>query len=161
MIKENIKTGNFQLKSGRYSSLYFDIKSLFCNGSFALYIAKNIELSDDIKYIGGMEFGAIQFATAVSISYGYLPSFIVRKQTKPHGLGGRVVSYVDPMVGGCVLVDDVITTGSSIDECVEVLKTERHDLKVDSIICVVDRTQGEYKKYPIYSFFKEEDFANP
>ena len=158
MIQKHIKSGSFELKSGKYNNKYFDIKSLFCNGSFGLYVAKAIELSDDIKYVGGMEFGSIQFATALSISYGYMPSFIVRKQTKIHGLGGRVISYVSPMVGKCCIVDDVITTGSSVEDCIEGLKLDGHQLEIDSIIAVIDRTNGEYKKFPIYSFFKEEDF---
>lgn len=158
LISKFILTGNFKLKSGRYSDKYFDMKSLFCNGTFALYAAKCIRPPNDLKYVGGMEFGATQFATAVSVSFNWLPSFIVRKQTKVHGLGGRVVSYVDPMVGKCILVDDVITTGSSVDECVRVLKEEKHELEVDSIVCIVDRSKGEYTKYPIVSFYKEEDF---
>lgn len=159
MIQKHIRLGSFELKSGRFSDKYFDIKTPFCNGSFAFYVAKSIELSDDIKYIGGEEYGAIPFAVALSVTHNYLPYFVIRKMTKTHGLGGKVVSYRNPMVGKCCILDDVITTGTSVDNCIDVLKDEGHKLKVDSIICIVDRTQGEYKKYPIHSFFKEEDFG--
>jgi orotate phosphoribosyltransferase len=158
LISKFVRKGEFKLKSGRISDKYFDIKSLFCNGSFALYAAKCIQVSDDIKYVGGMESGATPFATAVSVSFNYLPSFRVRKKAKSYGLDGRVISYMNPMIGKCIIVDDVITTGSSVDECVKVLKKEGHQLQVDSVVCIVDRTEGKYTKYPIISFYTEGDF---
>ena len=158
LVAKFVRKGEFQLKSGIISDKYFDIKSLFCNGSFALYTAKCIQVSKDIKYVGGMETGATPFVTAISVSFNYLPTFRIRKKAKSYGLDGRVISYMKPMIGKCIIVDDVITTGSSVDECVKVLKKEGHQLEVDSVVCIVDRTKGKYTKYPIVSFYTEDDF---
>jgi orotate phosphoribosyltransferase len=158
LVDKFVRKGEFKLKSGIISDKYFDIKSLLCNGSFALYTAKCIKVTKDIKYVGGMETGATPFITAISVSFNYLPAFRIRKRAKSYGLDGRVISYTKPMIGKCILVDDVITTGSSIDECVKVLKKEGHQLEVDSVVCIVDRTKGKYTKYPIVSFYVEDDF---
>jgi orotate phosphoribosyltransferase len=91
--------------------------------------------------IGGMTMGAdpIAVATAmVAFRDGRdLNAFSIRKTSKDHGTGGRVVG---PVVPGTrvVILDDTTTTGSAAIEAAEVAAAE--GLEVIQAVALVDRS---------------------
>ena len=110
----------FVLASGRTSP--YDMRRLNAHPEGLHLAARAIleRVSERARSVGGMEAGAIPLATAVSLeSRGTdfpLRSFWVRKSTKSHGTGRLIEGMLEPPY---ILVDDVITTGSSVLRALE------------------------------------------
>ncbi|NQW33641.1 MAG: orotate phosphoribosyltransferase, partial [Acidimicrobiaceae bacterium] len=82
-------------------------------------------LPADITAIGGLTMGADPVAfgiAAIAATRGRsLRSFSVRKETKDHGVTGRIAGALQP--GDKVaIVEDTVTRGTSIFEAVEVVR---------------------------------------
>ena len=112
----------FVLASGRTSPFYFDMRRLTAHPE-GLHLAASTRLErvpGRTRSVGGMEAGAIPLATAVSLeSRGMdtpLKSFWVRKSPKSHGTGRLIEGMLEAPY---ILVDDVITTGSSVLRALE------------------------------------------
>jgi len=67
-----------------------------------------------------------------------IDAFSVRKFTKAHGTGGRVVGPCGR--GRVVIVEDVITTGGSAREAIEAARD--YGLDVVMVLVLVDRQEG-------------------
>lgn len=112
----------FVLASGRTSPFYFDMRRLNAHPE-GLHLAAHAilgQVPERSRSVGGMEAGAIPLATAVSLeSRGTgspLKSFWVRKSPKSHGTGRLIEGILERPY---ILVDDVITTGSSVLRALE------------------------------------------
>jgi orotate phosphoribosyltransferase len=129
--------GPYTLSSGLSSKYYYDGKGATQDPVAAWLIANamvDVILSSGAEAVGGLEIGAIPIADAVGIaallsSHQRLPTFIVRKQPKSHGIQSQVTQANMP--DGSVLlrpgrkvaiVDDVITTGDSIQKAIDVVQ---------------------------------------
>ena len=113
----------FVLASGRTSPYYFDMRRLNAHPE-GLHLAASAILGqapERARSVGGMEAGAIPLATAVSLESRVmdypLKSFWVRKSPKSHGTGRLIEGILEAPY---ILVDDVITTGSSVLRALEV-----------------------------------------
>jgi orotate phosphoribosyltransferase len=139
----------FTLASGLTSPFYVDCRSLMgYPGPRQLVARAAFERLKglEIDAIGGLEIGAIAIATAIS-DYGYAatPSrewrtFIVRKQTKDHGLG-KLIEGAYQRGDRAVVVDDVLTTGGSVLKAVQAARTA--GMEVRHALVVVDRQEQE------------------
>lgn len=91
--------------------------------------------------IGGMTMGAdpIAVATAMVASrFGRdLAAFSIRKSTKSHGTGGRVVGPVTPGAR-VVILEDTTTTGGAAIEATDAATAE--GLHVIQVVALVDRS---------------------
>jgi uridine monophosphate synthetase len=86
----------------------------------------------------GVPYGAVPLATAVALENGK-PLIMLRKEIKQHGLQKLVEGHYQQ--GDVVLlVEDVITSGSSILETVTQL--EAHGLVVKDVVVILDRQEG-------------------
>ncbi len=97
-------------------------------------------LNADADAVGGMTMGADPIAVATAVMADRpLRAFSVRKETKAHGTGGRLVG---PVVAGdrAVVVEDTVTTGGSMAEAIAVLDAE--GIEVIQAIVLVDRSDG-------------------
>ena len=80
-----------------------------------------------------------------------------RTDTKSHGSGAKIDGFLKEDEGKkAVLIDDAITTGTSILEALEILENE--GIKVENIVVLVDREQGgrnqlEEKGYKLHAAF--------
>ncbi len=138
------------LASGRKSNFYFDSKhtTLHPEGSYLvgkLFFEEIKKLGTPVRGVGGLTIGADPIATAVSlVSYlegEPIPAFIVRKESKDHGIsqwieGWKNLRKKEPVV----VVDDVVTTGKSSLEAAK--KVEEAGYKVEAIIILIDREEG-------------------
>ncbi|KAF3977829.1 MAG: orotate phosphoribosyltransferase [Methylococcales symbiont of Iophon sp. n. MRB-2018] len=123
-----LKFGEFQLKSGRVSPYFFNTglfntgKTLARLGQF--YAQTLIESKLDIDVLYGPAYKGIPLASATSIAYSQLkhdlPFAFNRKEVKDHGEGGLIVG--SPLHGKILIIDDVITAGTSISESVAIIK---------------------------------------
>ena len=127
VLAHSLKTGNFTLKSGRTSSWFLDTKQTACRSDGILLVA-DVALAllpADVTAIGGLTMGADPVAfgiAAIAASRGRtLRSFSVRKESKDHGVTGRIAGALQP--GDKVaIVEDTVTRGTSIFEAVEVVR---------------------------------------
>ena len=123
-----LKFGEFQLKSGRLSPYFFNT-GLFNTGSqlgkLGIFYAQALIQSGiqaDILY--GPAYKGIPLVSATAIAYAQLagkdiPFAFNRKETKDHGEGGLLVGA--SLQGRVIIVDDVITAGTSVRESVEII----------------------------------------
>ncbi|MEM2925358.1 MAG: orotate phosphoribosyltransferase [Methanocellales archaeon] len=142
-----IKFGDFVLSSGKKSNYYIDIKKASTEPNVLKLIAsrigiaiRQIEQNRNTKFdrIAGIELGGVPIAVAVSLELN-LPMLIIRKAEKSHGLKDRIIGNLNPR-DRVVLVEDVVTTGSSALSGVEVIKAAGGF--IDTVISIVDREEG-------------------
>jgi orotate phosphoribosyltransferase len=127
VLAHSLKRGDFVLKSGARSSWFLDTKQTACRPDGILLVADAILalIPDDATAIGGLTMGADPVAfgvAAVAATRGRaVRSFSVRKESKDHGVGGRIAGALEP--GDRVVVtEDTVTRGSSIMEAVDVVR---------------------------------------
>jgi orotate phosphoribosyltransferase len=133
-----------QLASGEWSRDFVDGKRALENGAdLALACRVMLELVDGIEFdaVGGLTLGADQFAHVIAV-LAERRWFVVRKSAKGRGTNRRVEG-ADLRDGVKVLlVDDVVTTGSSINEAYQVIR--ELGAVVTGAVTLVDR--GETAK---------------
>ncbi|MGC8992128.1 MAG: orotate phosphoribosyltransferase [Thermoplasmata archaeon] len=133
-----IMFGDFTLTSGKKSNYYINIKKAITKPEILKEIA--IEMSKKIKdeYIVGIELGSVPIAVAVSLEI-MREYVIVRKEQKSHGTGSLIEGEIKKN-SKYVVIEDVITTGSSVLRAVNAIRGEGGI--VERVICVVDREEG-------------------
>jgi orotate phosphoribosyltransferase len=131
----------FRLSSGAWSYEYVDAKLALASGSDLRMASEAIvEVAAgrgaDFDTVGGLTMGADALAHGVALVSG-ARWFAVRKEQKDHGMGRRVEG--SPVAGALVLLlDDVVTTGGSILEALDVVEAEGG--RVQLATCLVDRS---------------------
>lgn len=154
-----LKFGKFILKSGRISPYFFNA-GLFDNGKFIYEIAhcyadKIIEKKIKFEILFGPAYKGIALSAVVAsilfIKYNVVIGFCFnRKEKKDHGEKGRFIgaSFYKKRV---LIIDDVITSGSSIQESINMIKEKSGN--VIGICIGLDRQemilQKELKIYSI------------
>ncbi|MEW8625504.1 MAG: orotate phosphoribosyltransferase [Candidatus Thiodiazotropha sp.] len=129
---EVLRFGEFTLKSGRVSPYFFNA-GLFNTGAslarLGRYYAQAIVDSGiefDVLYgpaYKGIPLAAVT-AAALYDQHGLdLPYAFNRKEAKDHGEGGVIVGH--PLEGRIMIIDDVISAGTSVRESVEIIKREQ------------------------------------
>ncbi|MBU1261886.1 orotate phosphoribosyltransferase [bacterium] len=156
----------FSLSSGRKSNYYIDGKMVTLDPEGAYLVAKLIiELlkGKRVDGIGGLTIGAdpiVSAVTALSYIEGLpIPAFIVRTEAKKHGMM-KLIEGPLKRDSNVVIVDDVVTTGSSIFKAIS--EVEKEGCKVINVIALVDRCEGAKERlaekgYTLISIFTKED----
>ena len=144
--KSVLRFGEFTLKSGRISPYFFNA-GLFDDGhSLALlgeYYAKTIKASQlDFDMLYGPAYKGIPLATAISVAWYHLyqenlPVAFNRKEAKAHGEGGQLIGAA--VKGKVLIVDDVVSAGTSVRESIEVIAEQ--GAKTVGIAVALDRQE--------------------
>ena len=124
-----LKFGEFTLKSGRISPYFFNSglfntgKSLADLGRFYAEAIMDSGVEFDVIY--GPAYKGIPLAAAISIALADhhdrdMPYAFNRKEAKDHGEGGTIVGA--ELKGNILIVDDVISAGTSVRESVDLIK---------------------------------------
>ena len=136
----------FRLASGTMSNYYIDCRTTTHTGEGKHLIGSiifDMIKQQNVQAIGGLTMGADPIACAVSheafLAGSNIGSFSVRKEPKGHGMGGIIVGDVR-QGDRVVIVDDVITTGSSTIKAIEAARAS--GLEVVCAIALVDREEG-------------------
>ena len=137
--------GPFTLRSGEVSDWYVDARQTTFDGAGAMIVGEAVldVLKPEVVAVGGLTMGAdpIAIATAVAGAAGGRPmrAFSVRKETKRHGTGGRLVGPIGPEDVVAVL-EDTTTTGSAMFEAIEALADA--GVRIAQVVTLVDRSGG-------------------
>ncbi|AFZ70747.1 orotate phosphoribosyltransferase [Caldisphaera lagunensis DSM 15908] len=140
----SIKIGKFLLASGKYSSIYVDMRKMLGNvdgfkriGNLLSQKVNEIKKVDNIDVIIGVATGGIPWASVTSYLIN-LPMAYVRQQ-KGHGLNNQIEG-ADVVNKHGLIIDDVSTTGESL---INSAKTVRENKGiVNYSLVIVDRGQG-------------------
>lgn len=146
---EVLRFGSFTLKSGRKSPYFVNAGQLRTGMAIAglgRAYAAEIEragLACDLVFGPAYKGVPLAVATAIGlaergrdIGYGF-----DRKEAKDHGEGGVFVATAPAPGMHVVLVDDVITSGLSIREAVELIRKAGDDITISAAIVAVDRQE--------------------
>ncbi len=145
-----LRFGEFKTKAGRLSPYFFNA-GLFNTGALldklghfyaqALLAAKKAGRVD-FDMIYGPAYKGIPLAASVAINLARLgldvPYAFNRKEAKDHGEGGTIVGA--PLKGRIVIIDDVISAGTSVRESVSLIKAEV--MTESSAVQDVEKTLG-------------------
>lgn len=141
-----LKFGNFKTKAGRNSPYFFNLgsvnegKSLNELGRFySNYIIKN-NLTFDMIF--GPSYKGIPIVNATSIAlaqenFENTKFAFNRKEIKNHGEGGQIIGH--PLKGNVLILDDVISAGTSIRESIEIILS--HGGVPSGVIVSIDRQE--------------------
>ncbi len=144
------REGDFTLSSGKKSSFYIDLKATTLHPEGALLIGALTvrlvrEMGLDVDAVGGLTLGADPLATATSLAAReaglFWPAYIVRKEPKGHGTSRYIEGTENlPPKARCLVLEDVVTTGSSSLKAIERLREAGY--QPVAVLTVVDRGEG-------------------
>lgn len=141
-----LRFGEFTLKSGRKSPYFFNTglfntgKKLQALGEFyaAAIVANNIQFDG----LFGPAYKGIPLGAVISVALAQqhdidVPVSFNRKEAKDHGEGGSILGA--PLEGKILIVDDVISAGTSVNESVEIIRS--HDAQPAAVMISLNRQE--------------------
>lgn len=121
--------GEFKTKAGRMSPYFFNA-GLFSDGAslsqLSRFYAQAIQASGlEVDMLFGPAYKGIVLAAGTAIALAELgqnlPFCYNRKEAKDHGEGGITIGA--PLKGRVLIIDDVISAGTSVRESVEIIRS--------------------------------------
>ena len=129
MRKGNLRFGEFTLKSERISPYFFNAGGFDDGQSLGeltrCYADAVQEAGVDFDMLFGPAYKGIPLAAATAIALSdhhdkNIPYAYNRKEAKDHGEGGTIVG--SPLAGKVLIIDDVISAGTSVRESLELIR---------------------------------------
>ena len=143
--KQVLKFGEFKTKAGRISPYFFNA-GLFNDGMSLLklgeFYAESIEKSGiEFDMLFGPAYKGITLAASIAIALAKnghnLPYAYNRKEAKDHGEGGVIVGA--PLQGRVLIIDDVISAGTSVRESIDLI--QQHGATACGVAIALDRQE--------------------
>jgi orotate phosphoribosyltransferase len=141
-----LRFGSFILKSGRQSPYFFN-SGLFNSGASLaelgrFYAQTIVDSGLAFDTLFGPAYKGIPLASTTVIALADqhqrdIPYVFNRKEVKDHGEGGQLVGA--DLNGKVLIIDDVISAGTSVRESVEIIKAA--DAKPAGVIIALDRQE--------------------
>lgn len=143
--------GPYTLKSGRLSPYFFNA-GLFNTGSKVAKVAecyaqRIVDSGVQFDVLFGPAYKGIPLAAATAMALQLQHNRDVgfcfnRKEAKTHGEGGSLVGA--PLKGRVLILDDVITAGTAINEAMEILASQP-DASLAGVVIALDRQEKSQK----------------
>jgi orotate phosphoribosyltransferase len=162
LSRQVLRFGQFKLKSGRESPYFFNA-GLFDSGAALsalgrAYAAAASRSGLEFDMLFGPAYKGIALATALAIALANdagrdVPVAFNRKEAKDHGEAGILIGA--PLRGRVLIVDDVITAGTSVRESVRLIRVQgaqpagvlialdRQERGVNSALSAADEVRAE------------------
>lgn len=144
-----LRFGEFKVKSGRTSPYFFNA-GLFNTGASVgrlaqFYAQALVDSGVEFDMLFGPAYKGIPLSTATAIELARHPQMagrdvpfaFNRKEAKDHGEGGMLVGA--PLKGKVVIIDDVITAGTSVRESVQIIRDAGADPA--AVLIALDRME--------------------
>ena len=144
-----LRFGSFVTKSGRTSPYFFNA-GLFNSGASVgrlaqFYAQALVDSKLPFDMLFGPSYKGIPLATATAVALAGHPDMhgrpidfaYNRKEAKDHGEGGVLVGA--PLKGRVVIIDDVITAGTSVRESVEIIRAA--GAEPSAVLIAMDRME--------------------
>jgi orotate phosphoribosyltransferase len=140
-----IRFGEFQTKAGRLSPYFFNA-GMFDDGAalreLTRFYAKALAAGAvEFDVLFGPAYKGIPLVAGVAIALaeaGRNAGFVFnRKEAKDHGEGGLLVGA--PLKGKVMIVDDVISAGTSVRESVDIIRS--HGAQPAGVVIALDRME--------------------
>lgn len=161
--------GEFKTKAGRLSPYFFnagDFNDGSKLGSLGQFYARALlESGISFDMLFGPAYKGITLAASTSIALSNLGKSVSfaynRKEVKDHGEGGVLVGA--KLTGNVVIIDDVISAGTSVRESVELI--QKSGAKPCAVLIALDRMEksGNAQEIGQYSAVQavQKDFGIP
>ena len=144
-----LRFGEFKTKAGRLSPYFFNL-GLFNTGKtlskLAEFYAQTLlsarkEGKIEFDMIFGAAYKGIPLAAAVAVKLAEMgcdiPYAFNRKEAKDHGEGGMIIGA--PLQGKVIVIDDVISAGTSVRESVRLI--ESAGAQPSGVLIALDRME--------------------
>lgn len=141
-----LRFGSFTLKSGRISPYFFN-SGLFNTGSSLarlgqFYAQAIVETDLEFNIIFGPAYKGIPLASSATIALAEhyrrdVPYVFNRKELKDHGEGGLLIGA--ELKGNVLIIDDVISAGTSVGESVAIIRAQ--NATPAGVIIALDRQE--------------------
>lgn len=156
-----IRFGNFTLKNGEKSKIYIDLRQIISYPDVLRAVAETIWQQINgypLDVICGVPYTALPIATCIALQQN-LPMVMRRKEKKDYGTR-QIIEGAFETGQKCVIIEDIITTGSSIIETADDLEVA--GLKIRDVAVLIDREQGgaanlKHKHYALHAAFTLKD----
>jgi uridine monophosphate synthetase len=136
-----IQFGEFTLKSGKISPIYFDLRKIIAHPDFLVQIAKayySLLKPLDFDHLAGLPYAGLPITSAISL-LGNWSMVYPRKEEKSYGTKA-LVEGIFSQGDTAVVIDDLITTGESKLEGIE--KLLENGMIVNDIVVLIDRSKN-------------------
>jgi uridine monophosphate synthetase len=152
-----LQFGDFKLKSGISSSVYMNLRKIISYPDILSSVAEQMweaTSGSAFELVCGVPYTALPIATCVSLEHK-IPMIMRRKEKKDYGTKQSIEGEFRAGQT-CLIIEDVITTGSSILETAADL--EKEGLKITDLVALIDRQQGGReilvgKNYRLHTIF--------
>jgi orotate phosphoribosyltransferase len=147
LSKKMLLMGNFVLSSGKMSPYYLDLRKFPSYPEFREVVEKAMELLKEVKFdsVVGVATGGLPLAGFLACRLN-LPMAYVRSERKGHGTDRLLEGEVEGKE--VVIVDDVATTGSSLERAL--IEVSKQGGKVKAAMVIVDRQEGAKSRIESY-----------
>ncbi|XP_075985102.1 uridine 5'-monophosphate synthase-like isoform X2 [Anticarsia gemmatalis] len=136
-----VRLGDIEAKIGRRTPIYFDLRVVVSHPQIMIAVAQRLQkLAREINHdlLCGVPYAALPLAAVMSVNTN-TPMIMKRKETKLYATK-KMLEGVYEKNQNCLVVEDVVTSGGSLLETVDTLRSE--GLIVSHAVVVLDRDQG-------------------
>ncbi len=159
--RDVLRFGEFTLKSGRVSPYFFNA-GLFDSGAALarlgeFYARAIVDAGVGFDMLFGPAYKGIALAAATAIGLSArcgrdVPFAFNRKEAKDHGEGGKLVGA--PLRGDVLVVDDVISAGTSVRESLALI--EQAGARLAGVVIALDRQErGRHERSAVQEVLRE------
>ena len=155
--------GQFQTKAGRLSPYFFNAGKFYDGNSLlqlAQFYAKKL-IASGLAYdmLFGPAYKGIVLASATAVALAEqglnIPFAFNRKEIKNHGEGGQLIGA--PLKGRVLIIDDVISAGTSIKESIDIIHSA--GATPAGVLIALDRMEKSGNAVEIGDFSAVEEVA--
>lgn len=146
----------FRWASGRESPIYADHRRLLGYPQWRQWaveaLAKQVRGRVDFTAVAGVATGGIPWAAWLAERF-HVPVGYVRPEPKSHGLS-RQVEGLPKGIGPVLLVEDLISTGGSVQRAAAALQREGHPVSAVAVLWSYELSSAAALPVPLYALLR-------